>query len=367
MSVVLTEQQQELCQTVRRAIGEHYGSAGAVELAEPGAVRSDSSVWEAFSHIGVPAIGLPGSGAGLLELGLVVQEAGRGLLPGTLLGHALAQRLLLAAGDSAAGVLSHVEDQGLRLAASWQWEPVGLEVQDGAVVRGRASAVSEGPAADLLVLLSFRRGRPAIACIANEHLSFTADPVGALDTSRDWTVIELDTEPSSLHDVASGALERAQLEAALLVCFDSVGSAEQCLDDAVRYAKQRHQFGHAIGGFQAVKHLLVDAHVLVDNARAATLHAAAAIDAGSPDAAFSIHVAKVVSDEAQTTAAATGIQVHGGMGFTREVPAHLHARRGRYNQRLAGTPSQHLEALAGDLPMVLGDWTDAPTELFRVR
>lgn len=367
MSVVLTDQQQELCRTVRRAVREHYGSTGVAELAEPGAVRSDSPVWKAFSDIGVPAIGLPGSGAGLLDLGLVVQEAGRGLLPGTLLGHALAQRLLLAAGDSAAGVLSQVEEQSLRLAASWQLEPAGLEVQDGGLVQGRASAVSEGPSADLLVLLSSRRNRPAIACVANEQLSFAADPGGALDTSRDWTVLEFEIEPSSVHGVEPDALDKARLEAALLVCFDSVGSAEQCLDDAVQYAKERQQFGQPIGGFQAVKHLLVDAHVLVDNARSATWHAAAAIDDGSPDAAFSVHVAKVVSDEAHTTAAATGIQVHGGMGFTREVAAHLHARRSRYNQRLAGTPTEHLQALAGDLPTVLGEWTDAPTEYLRAR
>lgn len=367
MSVVLTEQQQELCRTVRRAIREHHGSAGAVELAEPGAVRSDAAVWKAFSDIGVPAIGLPGSGAGLLDLGLVVQEAGRGLLPGTLLGHALAQRLLLAAGDSAAGVLSQVEEQDLRLAASWQLEPARLEVEDGGVVRGRASAVSEGPSADLLVLLSSRGDRPAIACVGNEHLSFAADPVGALDTSRDWTVLDFEAEPLSVHEVEPNALERARLEAALLVCFDSVGSAEQCLDDAIRYAKERHQFGQAIGGFQAVKHLLVDAHVLVDNARSATWHAAAAIDVGSPDAAFSVHVAKAVSDDAHTTAAATGIQVHGGMGFTREVAAHLHARRSRYNQRLGGSATDHLQALAGELPAVLGEWTDANTEYLRAR
>ena len=359
MSTVLTDLQEELRRTVRRAIEEHYGAARVIELAEPGAERDDAGVWKALSDIGAPQVGTPDSGTGLLDLGLLVQEAGRGLLPGTLLGHALGQRLLLAAGG--ADVLAEVDAAGRRLAASWRLDPAAVTVTPGGL-RGGAEAVLEAARADLLVLLVTAARGPAVACVDTGSPGFSPDRAGVLDVGRDWRAVDLDGLPARTYDLEPDALRRAMLEAALLLCFDSLGSAERCLDDAVRYATERHQFGQPIGGFQAVKHLLVDAHVAVDNARSATWYAAAALDAGAADAAFSAHVAKAVTDQAHIQTAATGLQVHGGMGFTREVTAHLHTRRSRYNERLAGTPAEHLEAMAGDLPAVLGQWSDAPAD-----
>lgn len=359
MSVVLSDQQEELRQTVRRAVGQHYGAAQVIESAEQRADRCDAAVWKALHEIGVPLIGTPGFGGGLLDLGLAVQEAGRALLPGTLLGHALAQRLLVAAGDSASGTLAEVDGRGQRLGASWQLDPTAVAVEAHGGVRGRATALSEGPQADVLVFLASTAQGPAVASVANHSLTFVPDPGLALDVSRDWTAVELGGVSAQVHHLEPDALRRALLEAALLLSFDSLGSAEQCLDAAVGYAKERHQFGQAIGGFQAVKHLLVDAYVAVDNARSATWHAAAALDDGAADAEFSVHVAKAVTDQAHITTAATGIQVHGGMGFTREVTAHLHARRSRCNERLAGTPAEHLDAMASDISTVFDAWTDA--------
>ena len=140
MSVVLTDMQEELRRTVRRAIEERHGTDRVIEFAEPGADRDDADVWKALAGIGVPQIGAPDSGTGLLDLGLMVQEAGRGLLPGTPLGHALAQRLLLAA-DGAAGLLAEAEAGGHRLAASWALDPAAVTADGAGTLRGRAGAV----------------------------------------------------------------------------------------------------------------------------------------------------------------------------------------------------------------------------------
>ncbi|GAA0562863.1 acyl-CoA dehydrogenase family protein [Actinomadura livida] len=358
MSVVLTDLQEELRRTVRGAIEARHGAARVIELAEAGAEGDDADVWKALSDIGVPQIGTPDSGTGLLDLGLMVQEAGRGLLPGTLLGHALGQRLLLAA-DGAAGPLAEADAAGHRLAASWRLDPAAVTVEPDGVLHGRAGAIAEGRQADVLVLPVTG---PAVACVDTNSLGFSPEKAGAIDTGRDWTAVDLDGIPARVYGLEPESWRRVLLEAAVLLCFDSLGSAERCLDDAVRYAKERRQFGQAIGGFQAVKHLLVDAHVAVDNARSATWHAAAALDSGAADAAFSAHVAKAVTDQAHVRTAAAGIQVHGGTGFTREVAAHLHARRSRYNERLAGTPAEHLDAMADDLPMVLGQWSGVPAD-----
>ena len=124
----------------------------------------------------------------------------------------------------------------------------------------------------------------------------------------------------------------------------------------------REQFGKPIGSFQAIKHLCGDMLVRAEVARAA-VHAAACL-ADAPDVAASeaagagsspaqllersVSGAKVLADEAAVTNARTAIQVHGGMGFTWEVPLHLHLKRSRLLATTFGAPAERAAALAAD-------------------
>jgi alkylation response protein AidB-like acyl-CoA dehydrogenase len=129
-----------------------------------------------------------------------------------------------------------------------------------------------------------------------------------------------------------------------------VGIAQGGLDLAVRYAKERVQFGRVIGGFQAVKHLLAESLVRVELARAAVLSAAVtAGDPGSGDPAEAAAMAKVLADEAATAGGRTCVQVHGGMGFTWEVLAHLYLKRAWVHEMAFGTADEHAAFLAGRL------------------
>jgi alkylation response protein AidB-like acyl-CoA dehydrogenase len=128
----------------------------------------------------------------------------------------------------------------------------------------------------------------------------------------------------------------------------------------VAYAKEREQFGKPIGSFQAVKHMCADMLVRAEVARAA-VHAAACL-ADAPDVVDteaavagctpsqlvdrSVGGAKLLADEAAVGNARTAIQVYGGMGFTWEVPLHLHLKRARVHSTTFGTPAAHAAALA---------------------
>jgi len=149
-------------------------------------------------------------------------------------------------------------------------------------------------------------------------------------------------------------------DGALLTAALQVGHAAQALDLAVSYAKERQQFGTPIGTFQAVKHLCADMLVRAEVARAA-VHAAACL-ADAPDVVDteaavagctpsqlvdrSVGGAKLLADEAAVTNARAAIQVHGGMGFTWEVPLHLHLKRARVHSTTFGAPADHATALA---------------------
>ncbi len=140
---------------------------------------------------------------------------------------------------------------------------------------------------------------------------------------------------------------RWRRDGAVLSAALQIGSAAWTTELAVDYAKQRKQFGRPIGGFQAIKHLCADMVVRTEVARAAVQ--AAAVTADQPDvgdARVAAAGAKLLADEAALTNGRSCIQIHGGMGFTWEVPAHLAYKRARVLATQFGTVDEWAEALA---------------------
>jgi alkylation response protein AidB-like acyl-CoA dehydrogenase len=149
-------------------------------------------------------------------------------------------------------------------------------------------------------------------------------PVGGAEDARRWR------------------RDQAVLGGALLV-----GLAAGTLDMAVAYAEQREQFGKPIGSFQAVKHMCADMLVAAETARAAVHAAAVTIDqpgVGDPDRAAA--GAGLLASEAAIKNGKTCIQVHGGMGFTWEVPAHLYVMRARVLSQTIGPVADLAELVA---------------------
>jgi alkylation response protein AidB-like acyl-CoA dehydrogenase len=127
---------------------------------------------------------------------------------------------------------------------------------------------------------------------------------------------------------------------------EMLGAADRVLEMTVAYAKDRVQFGRPIGGFQAVKHRCADMLVDVEGMRSATYYAGWAVGAGDPDAAAAASVAKVWSSDAARRVMASGLQVHGGIGFTWEHDLHLYLKRSQLDQMTFGDAVAHRERLA---------------------
>ena len=138
-----------------------------------------------------------------------------------------------------------------------------------------------------------------------------------------------------------------RLAGAALVSAQLLGIAEASHELAVEYAKGREQFGRAIGSFQAVKHILADMFVRLEVARAAVYAAGATLDdPGVGDVARAVASAKLVAGEAALRNARACIQVHGGMGYTWEVPAHYYLKRSWVLASVFGGGDEHAEDLA---------------------
>jgi alkylation response protein AidB-like acyl-CoA dehydrogenase len=221
--------------------------------------------------------------------------------------------------------------------------PGGLTVSgpEGQVrLSGRTPPVAYAPSADVAVVLADgavygvdlrAEGRPA--------------PLSAMDRTRELGVLSFDGTPARFlggDEAASLLIDRA----ATLASAEMLGAAAQVLDLTVQYAKDRVQFGKPIGSFQAVKHMLADALVDVEGMRSTSYYAAWCAAAGDPERSLSASMAKAWCSDASRRVMATGLQVHGGIGFTWEHDMHLYLKRAQLDQVSYGDAAAHRDRIA---------------------
>jgi alkylation response protein AidB-like acyl-CoA dehydrogenase len=221
-------------------------------------------------------------------------------------------------------------------------------------LRGTVRAVADALPADVLLVPA--DGVPTglylvDAAAAGVHRT----PVVSLDMTRQ--LCEITFDDASARQVVIGAAAQEAIAAGLsagaaILAAEQLGLAQRCLDLTVQYGRERRQFARPIGSFQAVKHRLADLWVTITQARAASRYAAACLADGDPDAPVAVALAKSACCDAAVTAAQECVQLHGGIGFTWEHPAHLYLKRAKAASLAYGTPGAHRAALAGlvDLP-----------------
>jgi alkylation response protein AidB-like acyl-CoA dehydrogenase len=332
----------------------------------------DAQLWQQLAQLGVVGLIVPaehgGSGAGPVELEAVMEEAGSALLCSPLLGSSvLAAAILVESGDAAAQAqLLPGLAAGTSILAAAITGPDGLWSADGVQVGSFASDESAGGfrlegVADYVIhaqnadvlLVAARDGDAISWFIANP-----ADAAIAALPTFDHTLrlgrVEFAGTPARLLG-ARGAgwsiAERALNVARVALAGEQAGGARRSLDITVEYSKIRVQFGRPIGSFQALKHMASDLLLEAESAISAARHAAAALAEGADDAQLAIELAAFACADAFTTVTATSIQMHGGIGFTWEHPAHLYLRRARADAQLLGTPSYYRERYVHQLEM----------------
>jgi alkylation response protein AidB-like acyl-CoA dehydrogenase len=208
--------------------------------------------------------------------------------------------------------------------------------------------VPDAAAAHLLVVFARTTAGPTLFAVDPAADSVHIAPMQVLDATRPLAVVTLNSAPALLigrQGAAGSVLARSLDFAALALAAEGVGAAQHCLDLSVEYATVRQQFGRPIGSFQAVKHLCAEMLAQVELARAATEDAVLLTDAGSADSAVATAAAHITTSAAAMFVAKETIQVHGGIGFTWEHPAHLYFRRAKASQMLLGGPSLSHERL----------------------
>jgi acyl-CoA dehydrogenase len=319
----------------------------------------DAGLWGRLSgELGLTGLVVPeshgGSGAGFAELGVVLEEMGRALLPSPFFSTVvLGAGALQLSGDEAAqaAYLPGIASGDLRVVVGGVTGALTCEAVTGSrgwLLDGTADGVLDGATADLLLVFASCGGGTSLFAVPSDAAGLSRTPLRTLDLTRRQAQVSFHATPAVLVGPVGdgGRVAAALLDRALAAqAAEQVGGAQRVLEMAVEYARTRYQFGRAIGSFQAIKHRCADMLIDVERMRVAAAAALAAVDASAPDLPVAARVASSFCGDAYFAAAASNIQVHGGIGFTWEHPAHLYYRRAKSSQLLFGSPAEHREEL----------------------
>ena len=212
--------------------------------------------------------------------------------------------------------------------------------------------VLDAATADTILVAAASEYGPTLFAVERAGEGCRTTPLETLDMTRRQADVAFDNaEAIPIGDAgAADAYVRPAFDAGLAaLASEQVGGARRVLNMSVEYAKIREQFGRPIGSFQAIKHKCADMLLEVETATSAARAAGAAITDSSDEASLLASLAKSHCSEAFSHAATENIQVHGGIGFTWEHPAHLYYRRAKSTEMLLGTPAYHRERMLREL------------------
>ncbi|WP_182481512.1 acyl-CoA dehydrogenase family protein [Nocardioides immobilis] len=342
MHATTTEEHHQLALTARQVLETAARVDPVPPTWENRAAGLNRQLWRSLADLGLLGVGVPeergGSGGGVRELCLLAEQVGFAVPRIPFVGTAAV--LAVSRHDA-----TDIVDGSVVVVPAWETLPTAVVPRartsalrlNGGTVDGKLGAVAFGMDADRL--LAFAGSVPVIVDLDAPGVRRT--PVDSFDVTEPSAAIEFTGVAATvLEPVASLDRIRAVLAAEL------IGTGQRALDGAVEFAGQRHQFGRAIGSFQAIKHLLADRHVQLDAARLLVEWAAAALDDERPDATAAAQTALAAAVDAADCATRDALQVHGGIGFTWEHPSHVYLKRARARRSLLGSVAAQLDALA---------------------
>ncbi|OBH62414.1 acyl-CoA dehydrogenase family protein [Mycobacterium sp. E2479] len=368
MNFAFTDEQNELRRTVRSFLASKANETEVRrQLESP--LGYDPTVWAQMSdQMGLVGLAIPeefgGQGFSFVELGIVCEEMGRALLPSPYFAAVvLAANLIMHSGDDAAKkrYLPNIASGGTvaTLAVteeSGRWEAGAIRTRarstsDGWVLDGTKTFVLDGCSADVLFVAAHTEAGMSLFAVDRVD-SVIRRPLSTLDQTRKQARIEFNATPASLvgrDGAAWPVLVRTLALGCAALAAEQVGGAQRCLELAVDYAKMRRQFGKPIGSFQAIRHKCADVLLDVECARGIAHYAVRAAAELSDELPAAASLAKAFSSDAYARAAAANIQIHGGIGFTWEHPAHLYYKRAKSSGHLLGDATFHRGLLADEI------------------
>jgi alkylation response protein AidB-like acyl-CoA dehydrogenase len=364
LNLELTEEQTELRDTVRGFLAERASVATHVRPLLDDRTGTTDVVWKGLAALGATGVLVDeqhgGAGMTMVEAGVVAEQLGAALYPGPWLSSAVAApRALTRFGADGAGTLMAGLADGSTIATVGPLSgprPTVEQAGEGVVVSGELTALPDGAAADLILVIADEADGSALFAVDPASARVTMTLRTQVDPTRKLFDVELDAVPAQrLANASEGAVAGLVDDVLIAHAADAVGAAQAVMDLAVEYAKVRKLFGQPIGSFQAVQHLCVDMYETVELARSGVIHALWAADSADPEERhLAASRAKAFAGRLASVGD-TAIQVFGGIGFTWEHDAHLYLKRLLSWSAFLGGSDQYLESVGKSLASELGE------------
>src|SRR4051794_12572918 len=319
----------------------------------------DPALWAALADLGLLGLNIPaalgGAGAGLVEVGVFLEEAGRALLVAPYLSTVVLGTTAILALDNpsfAALTLPKVADGSLTVTVAFEGpdSTTAQQDHDGTWrLSGVKDNVLDGATASMVLVPAWADEGLALFAVNDDAEGLRREPLTTLDETRPQARLVLEDVPTTLVSkvgAAEDVLAHVLDVAAVCLAAEQVGGAARAMEMSIEHAKAREQFGRPIGSFQAVKHACADMLLSVEAARSAAAHGLRSADDGADDLPLVARIAAVTASKAFCEVTASCIQVHGGIGFTWEHPAHLYYKRARGGSVLLGSAGAHRDRVA---------------------
>ena len=326
MNFDLNDEQQEIKRTAHEFLGDRFKPEKVRELSEADAY--DDGLWKQISELGWPGIAISeddgGQGLGMVELAVLMEEAGYACAPSPLLGTAGAALVISAAGSD--------EQRAEWLPKLASGDATG---SFGGFTDGESTLFCDLPTADVVVTFD---GEGALVAPATE-VDF--ERFKAIDSTRSYGVVS-----EAAGERLPGDVDAGRDRLAVAIAGELTGIAQRTLEMAVEYARERQQFGRPIGAYQGVGHRCAAMLLGTEESRSLTYYAAWTADAEPESLPLAAAMAGARAADAGWQVPASALQVFGGIGFTWEHDLQFWLKRGRVAGRMLGTPRDHRERVA---------------------
>ena len=369
MRVDLSDDQEFFRETARRFI-EAEVPVSVVREWHDLAGGYPQSWWQAAAELGWTSLMVPESlgggsisGRPIVDLTIVADEMGRGVVPGPFMPTNVVSDTLGRSGSPEQQSLLEGVLAG-EVVLAWAFcEPGGhwtaanvaaaaVPLNGGYVLTGTKTAVEAGAEAQHLLVTAWSDEGLVQFLLPSDADGITVASQESLDLGRRFAEVRFDgvtVGPESVVGVPGASTEadvaRQRQLMLLLQCADNAGSAAKVLEFTVEYAFDRYSFGRPLASYQALKHRFADMKLWSEASQAAVDGAADALAAGRDEARM-VSVAKSYVGDHSVELMQDCVQIHGGIGVTFEHDLHLHLRRATVNRGLFGTPAEHRDALS---------------------
>ena len=340
MEFGLSEEQILLQDSVNRFLDAQVSLERVRQFAE---TPTGEDIWQGLAELGITGLLIEESAGGVglscFEAALVAEALGSHTAPAPFLGSAIMMPLAIklsgaAEDDVLAGLAAGTLTAGVALA-----EAIGARADagvtgDGEKLNGKALYVLDFGADIYLVADSARR----LYLVDAQADGLAKQLLPTIDKTRLTGELLFTDTPARLLSTDPDVLDKVIDAGRVMLAADTLGAAQNMLDQAVEYAKQREQFNRPIGSFQAVKHMCAEMAAALEPCRAMVWYAAHALENVPEEARLTACHAKAHISEVGKFVAKTATEVHGGMGFTDLVGLHYWFKRVGYNRQMLGAP-----------------------------